>query len=66
MKLEIDLQRCARTGQCYYTHPELVRRGEDDHPEVLVPASSEEQREAAEDVVDLCPQMAIKLSEEES
>ncbi len=63
MKLEIDLKRCARTGQCYYMHPELVRRGADDYPELIVVEPGEDQREAAEDVVDLCPQMAINLHE---
>ena len=61
MKLAIDLKKCARTGQCYYMHPELVRRGADDWPEVVVSAPTAAQREAAEDAVDLCPQLAVVL-----
>ena len=49
-------------------HPELVRRGADDWPEVIVAPSAPErsmaeQIEAAADVVDLCPQVAIVLRE---
>ena len=68
MKLQIDLKKCARTGQCCYMHPELVRRGVDDWPEVIVEQSTPErstaeQIEAAAEVVDLCPQVAIVLRE---
>ena len=68
VKLQIDLRKCARTGQCYYMHPELVRRGADDWPEAIVAPSAPErsmaeQIEAAADVVDLCPQVAIVLRE---
>lgn len=61
MKLAIDLKKCARTGQCYYMHPELVCRGADDWPEVIVSEPAAAQREAAEDAVDLCPQGAVVL-----
>ena len=60
--------RASASAACSEGHPELVRRGADDWPEVIgAPSTPErstaEQIEAAADVVDLCPQVAIVLRE---
>ena len=64
MRLVINHNKCRRTGQCVYLHPELFKADVDGSPVVLVEHPGEELREAAEDAVDLCPSGAITLVEE--
>jgi ferredoxin len=64
MQLVIDHNRCRRTGQCSYLHPELFKADTDGSPIVLVECPGEELREAAEEAVELCPSGAISLLEE--
>jgi ferredoxin len=64
MQLVIDHNKCRRTGQCVYLHPELFRAEADGTPVVLIEYPGEELREAAEEAVDLCPSGAITLVEE--
>jgi len=64
MRLVIDYNRCRRTGQCSYLHPELFKADEVGAPVVLVERSGEDLREAAEEAVELCPSGAISLVEE--
>ena len=63
MRLVIDYQKCRKSGQCSYLHAELIRADPNGTPRVIVEAISEALREAAEDVVDLCPSGAIALVE---
>jgi ferredoxin len=64
MRLVIDHNRCRRTGQCSYLHPELFKADTDGSPIVRVEQPREELREAAEEAVELCPSGAISLVEE--
>ena len=64
MRLVIDHNRCRRSGQCSYLHPELFKASENGSPLVLVEYPGEELREAAEEMVELCPSGAIALVEE--
>jgi ferredoxin len=64
MRLVIDYNKCRRTGQCSYLHPELFKSSEDGAPLVLVEHPDGALREAAEEMVDLCPSGAIALVEE--
>ena len=64
MRLVIDYGKCRRTGQCSYLHPELFKAGEDGSPLVLVEHPDAGLREAAEEMVELCPSGAIALVEE--
>ena len=64
MRLVINHNKCRRTGQCVYLHPELFKADADGSPIVLVEHPGEELREAAEEAVELCPSGAITLVEE--
>lgn len=63
-RIQIDLNRCTKSGQCYYLYPSLVRRGEDNNPVVAVEPLDAAQRADAETMVDACPTGAIELVEE--
>jgi ferredoxin len=65
MRLVINHNKCRRSGQCSYLHPELFKSGNDGVPTVLVEYPGEELREAAEEMVELCPNGAIFLVAEE-
>jgi ferredoxin len=65
MRLVIDYKKCRRAGQCFYLHPELFKAGDGGAPVVLVEHPDKHLREAAEDGVDLCPNGAIALTENE-
>jgi ferredoxin len=65
MRLIIDYKKCRRAGQCSYLHPELFKVGEGGAPVVLVEHPDEQLREPAEEGVDLCPNGAISLRENE-
>jgi ferredoxin len=64
MRLAINHNKCRRTGQCVYLHPELFRAEADGTPVVLVEHPREALHEAAEEAVDLCPSGAIAFVEE--
>lgn len=65
MKVSIDLDKCYRSGECYYNHPELFAMGDDGDPELklrdldvgVVAELERHAREAAE----VCPAAAIIL-----
>jgi len=65
MRLVIDYKKCRKAGQCSYLHPELFKADEAGAPVVLVEHPGESLQEAAEEAVDLCPNGAISLKEEE-
>jgi ferredoxin len=64
MHLVIDYNKCRKTGQCSYLHPELFKADPDGSPIVLVERPEGKLREAAEEMVELCPSGAIALVEE--
>jgi ferredoxin len=64
MRLAINHNKCRRTGQCVYFHPELFKAEADGSPVVLVDRPGEDLREAVEEAVDVCPSGAITLVEE--
>jgi ferredoxin len=63
MRLVIDYKRCLKSGQCSYLHSELITAGADGTPRVITEQIEGHLRDAAEDVVDLCPSGAISLRE---
>lgn len=65
MRLQIDYRKCRRAGQCSYLHPELFKVDEAGAPVVLVERLAEELRGAAEEAVELCPNGAISIRENE-
>lgn len=64
MRLKIDLKTCAKSGQCYYMHPELVRRAEANLPELIAETVPESLREDAETLADICPTGSIEIIED--
>jgi ferredoxin len=65
MRLVIDYKKCRKAAQCTYLHPELFKADEAGSPQVLAERPAEELREAAEEAVELCPNGAISLTEDE-
>lgn len=65
MRLVIDYKKCRKAAQCSYLHPELFRADAVGAPVVLVEHPGEQLRSAAEDAVELCPNGAISLREDD-
>ena len=65
MRLVIDYNKCRRTGQCSYLHPELFKTDEVGAPVVLVERPGEALRAAAEEAAECCPSGTIALLEED-
>ena len=63
MRLKIDYTKCTKAGQCYYMHPELVKRGTRDLPQLLLEDVGEDALDDAESLVDICPSAAITLED---
>ncbi len=69
MKVIIDLDKCYKSGECYYNHPELFalskKEGEEGFPVVIVdqldPDSSTELLRHAREAIEVCPAVAISL-----
>jgi ferredoxin len=62
MRLCVDRSKCMRHGQCTIAAPALFSLG-DDGELVVVEHPSEDQRAAAEDAADACPEQAIGIEE---
>ncbi len=62
MKVDVDMNLCQSHGECAFVAPEVFELGEDD---VLVwkEEVGEELRAKVEEAVDVCPMMAIKISD---
>ena len=60
MKLQIDFDKCYKSGECYYNHPELFRMGDEGYPLILSdkPIDGELKRHA-EEAIEVCPAAAI-------
>lgn len=62
MKVKIDLEKCYRSGECYYNHPELFEMGEDGVPVVRVDDLRDADLERhAREAAEVCPAVAISL-----
>ena len=62
MKVTIDLEKCYKSGECYYNHPELFRMGEEGFPVVLVDEIADAATEQhAQEAIEVCPAVAIAL-----
>ncbi len=64
MKVTIDLEKCYRSGECYYNHPELFQSNDEGEPELAVKdVSTSELRQHAEQAADGCPSQAITVED---
>jgi ferredoxin len=70
VKVSIDLDKCYRSGECYYNHPELFAMGKGGEPELKLeeldadltrtaPGLARHARQAAE----VCPAAAISVED---
>lgn len=66
MKLKIDLSKCVMSGQCYYFHPKLVRMDKNGHPELISAGVESAGDEVIDDLIEMCPAMAIELVKDKS
>ena len=64
MKVQIDLEKCHRSGECYYNHPELFEMSDAGDPlpkaEDLTDAA---MRLHAEQAAEVCPAGAILIED---
>ncbi len=64
MKVVIDREKCFMSGECYYNHPELFKMGEEGYPEILIEdVTDEEHLRHAREAIEVCPAVAISLTE---
>lgn len=63
MKVKIDHEKCYKSGECYYNHPELFRMGDEGFPVVLVDQLDEQMIRHAREALEVCPSVAISLEE---
>jgi ferredoxin len=63
MKVKIDYEKCYKSGECYYNHPELFKMGEEGFPVVLVDHVDGELQRHAREAIEVCPAVAISLEE---
>lgn len=64
MKLHVDREKCIKAGECYYNHPALFEMEEDGYPRIrVISISSESERVEAEQAIEVCPAVAISLSD---
>lgn len=61
MKIKIDLEKCYRSGECYYNHPELFEMGEDGEPVIKVRDVTGDLELHAEQAAEVCPAAAITV-----
>jgi ferredoxin len=61
-RLTVDRKACAGHGLCYGAQPDLLDSDEQGDPVVLADPVPSELVEQAEEVVDLCPERALRLS----
>jgi ferredoxin len=64
VKIEVDPDRCAGSGMCALTDPEVFDQDEVDGTVVLLePSPTGEHRKAAREAAHLCPAGAIRVLE---
>ena len=64
MNLEVDSDLCQGHGRCYVLHPELFEADSSGFSVVKDVEITEDNREAADDAVGVCPEAAIRLNGE--
>lgn len=60
-RVEINERTCAKTGQCFYLHPEAFRKRPDDFPEPTAPSFPPDMRDALDEAAELCPTESITV-----
>lgn len=64
MRVKVDRERCYKSGECYYNHPELFEMGDEGYPVILIGELTDPAtRRHAEEAAEVCPAMAISLVE---
>ncbi|MXX28583.1 MAG: ferredoxin [Gammaproteobacteria bacterium] len=64
MKVRIDLDKCYRSGECYYNHPELFEMSDAGDPALKVTDLTDAgMRLHAEQAAEVCPAGAISIEE---
>ena len=62
MKVKIDIEKCHKSGECYYNHPELFKMGEEGYPIVVIEDFDDPKiRKHAKQAIEVCPALAISL-----
>ena len=66
-RVRINHGACIRSGECYYNHPELVRKGDDGDPQLITTdLSTQDLLLHAQDAAEVCPAQAIEVIENQS
>ena len=58
-KLTVDADACLRAGQCHHLAPQLVGWRDDDYPEIIASNVADADREAAQEITEMCPSGAL-------
>ena len=67
MKLQIDLEKCYKSGECYYNHPELFRMGDEGYPLIVRDKPTDDEwKRHAEEAIEVCPAAAISWAPEQA
>lgn len=61
MKILVDKEKCFMSGECYYNHPELFKMDSEGYPEVIKSPLTRELVKHAEEAVEVCPAVALRL-----
>ena len=61
MKVLVDKEKCFMSGECYYNHPELFKMDNEGYPEVIKSPLTKELVKHAEEAVEVCPAVALRL-----
>lgn len=61
MKIIVDFDLCEANARCTEVAPELFRLDDNDQLHLLIEEPSEDQRDAAETAVRLCPRQALAV-----
>ncbi len=61
MRITIDLDKCYRSGECCYNHPELFAMGQEGEPRIRVSDVTGDLALHAEQAAEVCPAAAITV-----
>ena len=61
MKILVDKEKCFMSGECYYNHPELFKMDSEGYLEVIKNPLTKELVKHAEEAVEVCPAVALRL-----
>lgn len=65
-RISVDSSLCSGHGRCYEVAPKLFQADDDGYSQVIQPVVTGDDRELAERVAALCPELAVRLSDEAS